>query len=273
MMALFMVLWISAQDKKIVIATSRYFQNPFSSPMEAHSGVMSSGKDTHQSSKTDDSNESSNSTAPNDQDKQIQIQFLNSAAADFYRMLNLNESPENKPVDIDVTSDGLRLTLYNRPERPVFVDETADFTPFGHSLVQNLSWMIDRYHFRVTIDGHTRSGLVLKRDDYTAWELSSDRANAARRAFVHYAVLPEQIDRVTGYADTQPLPGTPREAEANQRLTVCLTLNARPRAGVTAPSANGPTALAAQAERLGEAVTRSQRQEKIGSTEPRTQHP
>ena len=40
MMALFMVLWISAQDKEILIATSQYFQNPFRSPMDATSGVL-----------------------------------------------------------------------------------------------------------------------------------------------------------------------------------------------------------------------------------------
>ena len=40
MMALFMVLWISSQDEKILIATSKYFQNPFSSPMNATSGVL-----------------------------------------------------------------------------------------------------------------------------------------------------------------------------------------------------------------------------------------
>ena len=40
MMALFMVLWISAQDKEILIATSQYFQNPFRSPIDASSGVM-----------------------------------------------------------------------------------------------------------------------------------------------------------------------------------------------------------------------------------------
>jgi len=40
MMALFMVLWISAQDREVLIATSRYFQNPFQATMQASSGVM-----------------------------------------------------------------------------------------------------------------------------------------------------------------------------------------------------------------------------------------
>src|SRR3984893_14858648 len=40
MMALFMVLWISAQDKEILIATSKYFQSPFKSPTDRSSGVL-----------------------------------------------------------------------------------------------------------------------------------------------------------------------------------------------------------------------------------------
>ena len=50
MMALFLVLWISAQDQKILIATSKYFRSPFSSPMTEHSGVMPFNKDSTNSS-------------------------------------------------------------------------------------------------------------------------------------------------------------------------------------------------------------------------------
>jgi chemotaxis protein MotB len=228
MMALFMVLWISAQDKKILIATSKYFQNPFSSPLEDHSGIMPFNKESDDNSakKTDDS--SGKDTSSN-KDKQIQMQFLNSVAADFYRLLHLDQDLTQKPVDVQVTSDGLRVTLFNRARRPLFVEDTADFTDFGRNLVQNLSWMIERHKFRVTIDGHTRAQLELKREDYTAWDLSADRANAARRALVFYAVGPEQIERVTGYADTKPLEGERPESEANQRVTLSLTLTARSR--------------------------------------------
>jgi chemotaxis protein MotB len=90
--------------------------------------------------------------------------------------------------------------------------------------MQNLAWLIDEHHFRVTIDGHTRSGLNLGRDDYTPWELSADRANASRRSLVYYAVEPNLIERVAGFADTVPLEGTPPEAESNQRITISLSL-------------------------------------------------
>mgnify|MGYP001551147137 CR=1 FL=1 len=223
MMALFLVLWISSQDKKLLIATSKYFQSPFQSPMEDHSGIMPFNKDSNSSSAPkSDADGASNSKA---QDKQVELSFLNSVMADFYRMLQMDQSADQRPIDIQVTSDGLRITMFDRGKQPLFKDNTTEFTEWGIHLMQSIAWMIDRNHFRVTIDGHTREGLTMPREDYTAWELSSDRANAARRKLVYYAVDPAQIERVTGFADTRPLPMEKPTSESNQRITLSLSLN------------------------------------------------
>ena len=225
MMALFMVLWISAQDQKILIATSQYFQNPFRSPVDATSGVLPFNSDKANQSK----GENEGTEKEDVKKKQIEMTFLNTVAADFYRLLHLDQNLEDKPIDIQVTTDGLRVTLFDRAKRPLFRGNTAEFTEWGTFVLQNLSWTIDRHHFRVTIDGHTKAHLSFDRVDYTPWELSADRANAARRELVHYAVSPTLIERVTGYADTKPLDGHDADAESNQRITLSLTLSAKPR--------------------------------------------
>lgn len=225
MMALFMVLWICSQDKKILLSTSHYFQNPFESPLKANSGVMP--YDKMQQKRQQDSSKDDPPTGQDqssNRNKQIELSFLNAVAADFYRLLHLDEDVNQKPIDIQVTTDGLRVTLFDRAKRPLFSEDGTDFTEWGRFVMQNLAWMIDRHHFFVTIDGHTRSDLVFKHADYSAWELSADRANASRRSLVHYAVDPHQIERVTGYADTVPLAGEAPASEANQRLTISLTL-------------------------------------------------
>jgi chemotaxis protein MotB len=106
-----------------------------------------------------------------------------------------------------------------------------------------MAWLIDRHHFHVTIDGHTRAGLKLPREDYSAWELSSDRANAARRKLVYYAVEPELIERVTGYAATKPLPKEDPASESNQRITLSLSMshNANEKPGKVASPAAKPS--------------------------------
>jgi chemotaxis protein MotB len=233
MMALFLVLWISAQDKKILIATSKYFQSPFQSPMEDHSGIMPFNKESNNSSSPKE-NEDGASKSKN-QDKQVELSYLNSVAADFYRMLQMDQTNEQKPIDIQVTSDGLRVTLFDRNKQPLFKDNGIEFTDWGIHLMQSMAWLIDRNHFKVTIDGHTREGLTLSHPDYTPWELSSDRANAARRSLVYYAVDPSQIERVAGYADTKPLPMESPKSESNQRITLSLSLGKNGMDKVKAP--------------------------------------
>jgi chemotaxis protein MotB len=252
MMALFMVLWISAQDKKILIATSRYFQSPFSSPMEDHSGIMPFNKQNDDNSNPRQDQDDSGVDRSRDKTKQVELSFLNSVAADFYRLLHLDQSLDQKPIDIQVTSDGLRVTLFDRAREPLFKQDTAEFTEWGIHLMQSLAWLIDRHHFRVMIDGHTREGLVLPREDYTTWELSSDRANAARRKLVYYAVEPQLIDRVTGYGSTRPLPNGPPTDESNQRITLSLSLNRKdksPAPKAVAPQGTGSAAGGGQAGR------------------------
>ncbi|MBL9186449.1 MAG: OmpA family protein [Opitutaceae bacterium] len=223
MMALFMVLWISAQDKEILISTSQYFQSPFRSPLEATSGVMpfNSNKTTQSSGKGAEKDQ--------EKDKHINMTFLNSVAADFYRLLHLDEALEGKPIDIQVTTDGLRVSLFDRANRPLFVPGTTELTEWGSFVLQNMAWTIERHGFQVTIDGHARPQAVGAKPDYTIWELSADRANAARRGLVHYAVAPSQIERVTGYGSTKPVPNEPPVSDSNDRVTLNLTLSAKQR--------------------------------------------
>ena len=237
MMALFMVLWISAQDQKILIATSQYFQNPFHSPMKETSGVLPfNSKNTAHSEGRDSGTEKEQN-----RDRQIEMTFLNTVAADFYRLLHLDQSLEDKPIDIQV---------YNHD----FFVFDGKFTEWGKFIMQNLAWMIDRHHFRVTIDGHTRALTKAPPSDDRGWELSSSRANASRRLLVYYAVDPGLIERVTGYASTKPLPNESPAAEANQRVTLSLALASKARLKdskmVETPTASadiGPNAVPALA--------------------------
>jgi chemotaxis protein MotB len=219
-----MVLWISAQDPKIVIATSQYFKNPFlASAADATSGVLPFN---NKRSSPSDGKEQGNEKEKDSQ-RAVKMTMLNSVAADFFRLLHLEENLAEKPIDVEITADGLRVTVFNRANKPVFVKDTAELTEWGQFVMQNLAWIIDHHRFRVIIEGHTRSNITFTEPKYDQWFLSSDRANAARRALVFYAVDEAQIERVTGYGDTQPIPGITRDSEGNQRVTLSLSLSSK----------------------------------------------
>jgi chemotaxis protein MotB len=90
--------------------------------------------------------------------------------------------------------------------------------------MEALSWIIEKNKMRVFIEGHTAASAFRKSPDYGLWELSADRANASRRALISYALEPKWIVRLSGYGDTQPLPGTDPKSQDNQRITLNLNL-------------------------------------------------
>lgn len=223
MMAFFLVMWLTSQDKEILIATSKYFQSPFKSAMDQKSGLLNFESNKPANTSGGDKGETGGGKSSTSAET-VDLQFLNSVAKDVYKMLNLDEQMADKPIEVQVTSDGLRITLYDRAKQPLFEDMSAQFTKWGDFVMQSLAWMIERKRFTIVIEGHTRTGLALPTTEYTSWELSADRANAARRALVRYAVDATQIERVTGYADTRPVPLMAPDSPSNQRVTLSLRL-------------------------------------------------
>ncbi|MEZ5278632.1 MAG: flagellar motor protein MotB [Opitutaceae bacterium] len=215
MMALFMVLWISAQDQEILIATSQYFKNPFNSPMDGSNGVMNNNVDSQ--------NLESGGKEPS-RTSMAETAFLHSLAKDFYRMLNIDAADTDSPVEIQVSSDGLRVIIYDRASKPMFEDKSSEFTEWGRFVIQNLAWIADRQDFKIRIDGHVAAGFRAPSADYGAWELTTDRANAARREMQHYAVDAGRFERVTGFADTLPLKGVAPDSPENQRIELSFAL-------------------------------------------------
>lgn len=223
MMALFMVLWILSQEEEILEATSDYFKNPFSS-LRDRSGVMREerferelrleGSDSHGTALVD-------------------LQFLRSLADDVYRMLSI-EPEIDRPVDVHVTSDGMRIVAYDRKSRPFFEAGTSEFTEWGDFVIRVLAWIVERHDFSVVIDGHVAAGIEYELPEFGPWELTTGRANAARRALVRYAVQEEQIERVTGFGDTVSLPDTTPNADENHRIALSLRIDPLRRGGDSA---------------------------------------
>ncbi len=212
MMALFMVLWICSQDKKILLATSKYFKQPFNALTDRSVGVMQ-GKQG--GSKGNDSNRDT-ATAAN-------LSFLNALASELNKMINVQDVQEEQAMDLEVTSDGLKITVFERPKHAIFKKGSAEVTEWGRFVLQGLAWTIERNNMKTIIEGHTASGFVPTRPDYGAWELTADRANMARRLLEQYAVEAKKIERITGFADTQPLRGQKPDAEVNERITISIS--------------------------------------------------
>lgn len=219
MMALFMVLWLTSQDESLKRDLAKYFQDPYNTPMDNSMGVINNKSESDGVQK-DTQGQSKGKAEISD------FKVLYEMAQEFMRLLNVESAnPDQKPVDLDVTSDGLRVTLYDRDAHPFFVENSADYTPWGSFVIETLAWLVQRHNFKVRVDGFVSEGFQGDSWDYTAWELSSDRANATRRLLERYGVRAGQFQSVTSHGTMSPLPFMHPNSDSNDRVSISLVLS------------------------------------------------
>lgn len=213
MMALFIVLWLSSQDQRIKEAIQRSFTNPFMSLTDGTTGLIDRKKELPQQSQGGQGENSFGSP--------VELTMLKKIEDDLLKMLHQNEEEES--VKLELTPEGLRISVFDRARRPIFEPDSEKFTPYGAWVFSTLAWSIAREPtFRIELEGHTERGHAPARENYDNWELTADRANAARRQLLQHGVGVSQIRKVAGYADTQPMPNVAPDAETNRRVSVML---------------------------------------------------
>jgi chemotaxis protein MotB len=126
-------------------------------------------------------------------------------------------------ISIEQTPDGLRIDLMDSEKYPMFEPNSANLTQHGQALLARMSTVIKRMPNYITVTGHTDASPVESgREGYSAWELSTDRANAARRFLVRSGIEPERPTKIVGMADKDLLvPGEPRSPR-NRRISILL---------------------------------------------------
>jgi chemotaxis protein MotB len=134
----------------------------------------------------------------------------------------VQDSPElSGNLMVERTPDGLRIQLIDQERSPMFASGSAVIVPRMAQLLNLVASMVGRVPNTIAVGGHT-DGHPLTRGDYTNWELSADRANAARRLLVANGVPEARIVRVLGLADRQPLVRDDPMAASNRRISVLL---------------------------------------------------
>jgi chemotaxis protein MotB len=138
----------------------------------------------------------------------------------------IRKAPEldklNNHIEMTVTSEGLRIELLESEAGTFFESGNAQPTGAGKSLLVALARELGKLPNRISIEGHTDSRLYAGTRNYSNWELSADRANAARRLMHENGVRPDQVSQVRGFADQRlRKPGQPDDA-SNRRISLIV---------------------------------------------------
>ena len=223
MMAFFMVMWILGMDDKTKQAIEGYFSNPvgYKKGFGAGASPLSTGTAPSPIQKTP-MRMIVRSTEQRTFEQLRKTILDKLAASDSLKRLNA-------VVDVQVTREGLRIELVESGRGDVYF-------PLGSSrmnaatmlTLQLVGTELATIDHPVVLEGHTDGAKFGQDAAYTNWELSADRANAARRVLQATGVAPDRVAEVRGYADTQPrVPGDPM-APANRRISILLPYSETP---------------------------------------------
>ena len=137
----------------------------------------------------------------------------------------LQDLPEfaelSKHLIMDQTPEGLRIQLVDQEGRAMFQGSSAEPLPRTRQLLEAVAKVVDALPNRISISGHTDASLP-SAAGYTNWDLSSDRANAARRVLEAQGIDSDRIYQVTGKAASEPLYPDDPEQPANRRISIVL---------------------------------------------------
>jgi chemotaxis protein MotB len=202
MMSLFIVLWLMNADDEIKKAVTFYFNNP------AGNGKMM-GVETPGAI-------GSSIDIPTDDMTKLR-EKLQQALKSLPAFVKLKDH-----IEITITADGLRIELLETEAGMFFESGKAVPTPSGAELLARLAEELGQLPNNVLIEGHTDSKPFAGDGSYSNWELSTDRANAARKCMVEHGLRPEQVGQVRGFADRQLRHPESPDSPSNRRISVIV---------------------------------------------------
>ncbi len=201
MMALFIVLWLMNTSDHVRKLVAGYFNDPLG--RAALTGTDRSG------------------TADNMPLTKDNIQQLKERLEHAIHQIDNFKALSNQ-IEITVTPEGLRIELLETKNGTFFETGSTVLNANGRELLTTLAQQLSGVPNHLSIEGHTDSQPYADESGYGNWELSTDRANAARRLMQDTGLRRNQVSQVRGYADQKlRLPKNPLDP-SNRRISLIV---------------------------------------------------
>ena len=201
MMALFIVLWLLSTSDDTKKAVGGYFQDPKGVGKQMGSALAGSGE--------------SLSVAKDDMaELKDKLSKAIKRAPEFKKL--------ESQVQMIITGEGLRIELLESDKGSFFESGRPTPTAVGIGLLELLAAELGHMPNHLIVEGHTDAKPFSSGGDYSNWELSADRANAARRVMLKSGARKDQIIEVRGFADHNLRTPKAPEAASNRRVSVIV---------------------------------------------------
>jgi chemotaxis protein MotB len=248
MMAFFLLMWLmEATTEEQRGAISEYFNNPSDiqgaspvpspSPIQGPGGASTSmiklggGMELHHDAAppapiAPPTPGVQTATRPDDdgaQDEKLDNERLAALMDALKKGIDERESlaKYKDQILLDVTPEGVRIQIIDHERRSMFPLGSARLETFSSDILKELAHIVSTVPNRISISGHTDVKPYVA-VNYTNWELSADRANAARRALLAGGLPAQKIGRVVGLASSVLLDPAAPESPVNRRISIVV---------------------------------------------------
>lgn len=201
-------------------------------------------KDSSQDEKQQTKQEEKKSLV-SEQEKQLDKQRLDTLLQELKAAIEQSQAlrPFKDQLLLDVTPEGLRIQIVDKENRPMFDSSSAILKSYTKAILDQIGKIINTVPNHISIAGHTDAtpfasryiyveyGSFEERRAYTNWELSADRANAARRELIVGGMHKDKIARVVGLADSVLFDKAKPNDPINRRISI-IVLNKETEAAI-----------------------------------------
>jgi len=241
MMAFFLLMWLlgtTTEPERKGIA--EYFQDPFASSTEDRGADVGDRTSIIQGGGSDITSQDQGQVdkGATTEIKDITPEEIEQKAEQIEReqLENLKQKIQDKiestpelteykdQIKLEITSEGLRILIVDAQNRPMYKLASAETEPQIKLILKALAPVINELPNKVSLNGHTDAHpFPPNQKKYTNWELSSDRANAARYELTQGGLAEEKVLRVIGLASSVPYSATTEPLDQiNRRISIIV---------------------------------------------------
>jgi chemotaxis protein MotB len=222
MMAFFLVLWLVGQKDDVKEAVAGYFRDPGAFNTQGKSGILQ-GSSSPVPKKSDDASVVAKPKETAGGPSVVEKKELTDAAKKILREFQKEEIFQKlkENVKMELTSEGLRITLNESEDDPAFFEPGSDkLLRKSAVLLIIIAKELGKLTNKLVLEGHTDASSG--GGEFSNWELSAARANSARRLMEVSGLHQKQVAQVRGYSDQAPMienkPSDPR----NRRVSILV---------------------------------------------------
>jgi len=231
MMAFFLLMWLmGSTTPEQRAAISDYFENPSAvrGPGGASNSMIQLGKTDNNMKQADSEQQERREEKVVEKlverDQQMDKRRLEVLKMDLEAAIQASQAlkPFKDQLLLDITPEGLRIQIVDKENRTMFDMGSSHLKDYTEVILKEIAKIINKVPNKISLTGHTDATPYSSMMGFTNWELSTERANASRRALVRGGLAKQKIAKVVGLADTVLFDKENPRNPVNRRISIIV---------------------------------------------------